>query len=107
MLLSIDHYSICDVIIFSFSTLFVICKIYDKFKEVVRQILELHFCNTPEKLRGGYLDMYEGIQSEVIGTTGFNEYSNLSMTHLGRTDLTRASKMKAEENFLYKNKGIL
>ena len=48
-------------------------KIYDKFKEEERQILDLDFGNTPEKLRGDYLDMYEGIQSEVISTTRFDE----------------------------------
>ena len=37
-------------------------KIYDKLKEEERQILDLDFCDTPEKLRGDYLDMYEGIQ---------------------------------------------
>ena len=37
-------------------------KMYDKFKEEDRQILELDFGDTPEKLSGGYLDMYEGIQ---------------------------------------------
>ena len=28
-------------------------------------MLELDFDDTPEKLKGEYLDMYEGIQSEV------------------------------------------
>ena len=35
-------------------------KIYDKEEE--RHILELEFGDTPEKLKEGYLDMYEGIQ---------------------------------------------
>ena len=46
-------------------------KIYDRFKEEQRQILELDFGNTPEKLRKKYLDMYEGVPSEVINTTRF------------------------------------
>ena len=29
-------------------------------------MLELDFGQTPEKLKGEYLDMYEGIQSDVI-----------------------------------------
>ena len=37
-------------------------KVYDKFMEEERQILELDFGHTPEKLREDYLDMYEGIQ---------------------------------------------
>ena len=35
--------------------------------------------------------MYEGIQSEVISTTKVNENSDLSMTYLGRKEITRAS----------------
>ena len=38
-------------------------KIFNKEEE--KQMLELDFDDTPEKLKGEYLDMYEGIQSEV------------------------------------------
>ena len=51
-----------------------------------RQILELDFGNTSEKLKGDCLDMYKGIQSEMVSTTRFNEHSDLSMTYLGRID---------------------
>ena len=71
-----------------------------------RQILELDFGNTPEKLRGDYLNKYKGIQSEVIHTTRFDESSDLSMTYFRRIDITTASKIKAEENSLYQNKCI-
>ena len=63
-------------------------------KEKKRQMLELDFCNTPEK--GEYLDMYKGIQLEVISTTRFDENSDLSTTYLGRIDVARSSKIKAE-----------
>ena len=43
--------------------------------------------------------MYKGIQSEVIISTRFNGSLDLSMTYLGRIDITRASKIKAEEKF--------
>ena len=43
--------------------------------------------------------MYEGIQSEVISTTRFDENSDLSTTYLGRIDTTRSSEIKAEEKF--------
>ena len=49
-------------------------KIYNKEEE--RQVLELDFGNTPEKLKGEYLDMYEGIQSEVINTTSVVSSAN-------------------------------
>ena len=50
-------------------------KIYDRLKEEDRQILELDFGNNPDKLRGEYLNMCEGVQSEVISTTRFDENS--------------------------------
>ena len=62
-------------------------------------MLDLDFGDTPEKLKGGYLDTYGGIQSEVISTTRFDEISDLSKTHLGRIDITRTSKIKTEEKF--------
>ena len=51
--------------------------------------------------------MYEGVQSEVINTTRFDENSDLSMTYLGRIDLTRANKIKAEEKFPISEQGCL
>ena len=74
-------------------------KMYDKLKDEDRQVLELDFGNNPDKLRGEYLDMYEGVQSEVLYTTRFDEKSDLSTIYLGRIDMTRANKIKAEENF--------
>ena len=32
-------------------------------------MLELDFSDTPEKLKGKYLDMYEGIHSEILSST--------------------------------------
>ena len=43
--------------------------------------------------------MYEGVQSEVINTTRFDENSDLSITYFGRIDMVRESKIQAEEKF--------
>ena len=43
--------------------------------------------------------MYEGIQSKVISTTRIDGNADLSITYLGRIDVTRAGKIKAEEIF--------
>ena len=72
-------------------------KIYERLKEQDRHILELDSGNTPDKLRREYLDMYEGVKSEVIHTTRFDENSDLSTTYLGRIDMTRANKIRTEE----------
>ena len=67
--------------------------------------MELAFGNTPEKLKGEYLDTYKGIQSEVISTTRIDDNSDLTTTYLGRTDITRVSKIKVEERFPISEKG--
>ena len=68
-------------------------------------MLELNFGNTPEKIKGKCLDMYKGIQSQIINTTRSHENSDLSKTYLSRLDITRGSKIKAEEKFPIPGKG--
>ena len=50
--------------------------------EVDREFRELDFGTLPLKLCEEYMDMYEGIQSEIVSATRFDENSNLSTTHL-------------------------
>ena len=64
-----------------------------------REITELDFGVVPKILHEEYLDVYEGIQSEIVGTTRFDENSDLNMTYLGRSDKMRSDKLKAEESF--------
>ena len=61
----------------------------------------------PEKLKGEYVDMYEGIQPEVISTARFDESLDFSTTYLGRVDITRDSKNKAEERFPISEQGCM
>ena len=49
--------------------------------------------------------MYEGAKLEVLSTTKFDENSDLSTTYLGRIDITRLDKIKAEEKFPISEKG--
>ena len=64
-----------------------------------RAIIELDFGPTPDIFKEEYLDMYEGIQSEILNTTRFNENSDLSTTHLGKSDRSKNDKIKVEESF--------
>ena len=41
----------------------------------------------------------------MLSTAKFEENSDLSTTHLGRIDMTRASKIKVEEMFLISEEG--
>ena len=54
-----------------------------------------------------YLDVYEGIQSEIVNTTRFDENSDLSNTYLGKSDKTRNDKLMAEESFPISEHGYM
>ena len=68
-------------------------------KEEERDILELYFGQTPDILWEEYLDMYKGIQSEILRTTRFNENSDLRTIYLGKADTSKNNKIKVEESF--------
>ena len=45
----------------------------------------LDFGSTPQKLQEEYMDVYEGIHSEIVSSNRFDEYSDLSTTYLGES----------------------
>ena len=63
-----------------------------------KEFRELDIGSTPLKLHEEYLDIYEGIQSEIVSATWFDENSDLSTTNLGRVDKGSNSKLRAEES---------
>ena len=65
-------------------------------------MLQLDFGDMPEKLREEYLDIYEGIQFEIMRTT---ENSVLSTTYLGRVDTKRTGKIKVKETLPISEQG--
>ena len=56
-------------------------------------------------MTSSYLDMYEGVHADVIYTNRFDKSSDLSTTYLGRTTVTRDTKIKAEEKFPISGQG--
>ena len=60
-------------------------------------MLDLDFGDRPVKFREEYLDIYNGIQLEILNTTRFDENLDLSTTFLGKVDTIRATKIKAKE----------
>ena len=64
-----------------------------------REFKQLDFGATPQKLQDEYMDIYEGIHSEVLSSNRFDENSNISTTSLGRVDKENQHKLKAEESF--------
>ena len=59
----------------------------------------------PGKSKEECLDVYGGIQSEILSTTRFDEKSDLSTTYFSRVDTTKTSKIKAEEIFPISEQG--
>ena len=81
-------------------------ELYFKLKEEERETLDIDFGMYPEILRSKYLDVYEGIYAEMVYTNKFNENSDLSMTYLGQTKMTRNTKINAEERFPITSQGF-
>ena len=82
-------------------------KFYDKLKEEERQTLYIDFAESADRLKRKYLDMYEGVHAEVVHWTKFDECSDLSTAYLGKTDMTRETKIKAEEKFPIQGQGYM
>ena len=68
--------------------------------------IEFNSDPTPYILREEFLDVYTGIQSEILNTTRFDENTDLSTTYSGKSDRFKNNKIKAEESFPYQSKGI-
>ena len=49
--------------------------------------------------------MYEGVHADVVYSNRSDESSDLSTTYLGRTRVTRETKVKAEEEFTISEQG--
>ena len=64
-----------------------------------REIPELDLGVMQQILCKEYLDIYEGIQSEIANTARFDENSDFSTTYLGKSDKTRNDKLKVEQSF--------
>ena len=65
-----------------------------------REFREVDFGTAPQNLQDEYLDMYEGIQSDIVSSNRFDENSDRSTTSLGQIGHKESQdKLKAEESF--------
>ena len=69
------------------------------YRKEERDILKLDFGPIQDILKEEYLDVYEGIQSEIVNTTTFDKNSNLGTAYLRKADRSKNSKIKIEESF--------
>ena len=71
-----------------------------------RETLDLDFSLYPDMTKARYLDVYEDIYAEMVYASKFDENSDFSTMYLGKTDMTRNSRIKAEERFPITGQGF-
>ena len=65
-----------------------------------REILQvLIIIQQNDKFTKEYLDRYEGVKWEIVATKRFDENSDLSMTYLGKLNMTHDKNLMVEERF--------
>ena len=80
--------------------------LYFQLKDEERETLDINFGLYPDVTKARYLDVYEDIHAEKIYASKFDENSDLSTAYLGQTNMTRSSKIKAEERFPITGQGF-
>ena len=51
-----------------------------------KEFREVDFGTNSQNLQAEYPDVYEGIQSDIVSSSRFDENSDISTTYLGRID---------------------
>ena len=65
-----------------------------------KEFRDLDFGTVPQHLQEEYLDVYEGIQSDIVSSSRFDKNSDISTTYLGKIESKESEdKLKAEESF--------
>ena len=80
--------------------------LYLQLKEEKREALDVDFGLYADVTKARYLDVYDDIYAEMVYASKFDENSDLSTTYLGQTDMTRNTKIKAEERFPITGQGF-
>ena len=70
-----------------------------KGKNVDESLLEVNLVDNSDRLKEEYFDKYEGVKSEIVDTTRFDENSDSSMTYLGKINMTCDKNLMVEERF--------
>ena len=73
-----------------------------------KEFREVDFGTTSQNLQDEYLDVYEGIQSDIVSPSRFDENSDIGTTCLGRIGQEESqNKLKAEESFPISENGYI
>ena len=81
--------------------------LYLQLKEDPLLALDVDFGLYPDMTKARYLDVYEDVYAEMVYASKFDENSDLSTMYLGKADMTRNSKIKAEERFPITGQGFV
>ena len=66
----------------------------------VKEFREVDFGKDPQNLQEEYLDVYEGIQMDIVSMNRFDENADISTTYLGQIEQEGSqNKLKLEESF--------
>ena len=80
-------------------------RLYCRLKGEESHMSDVDFGTHSETMRSNYLDMYEGVHAKVMYTNRFDENSDLSTIYLGQTEMTRETKIRAEEKIPISGQG--
>ena len=80
--------------------------LYFQLKDEERETLDVDFGLYPDVTKARYLDVYEDIYAEMVYASKFDENSDLNMTYLGQTNMTRNTRIKVEERFPITGQGF-
>ena len=80
--------------------------LYFQLKDEEIETLDIDFGLYPDVTKARYLDIYEDIYAEMVYASKFDENSDLSTMYLGQADMTRNTKIKAEERFPITGQGF-
>ena len=81
-------------------------RLYHSLKGEESQTFDVDFCSNPETMRSNYLDMYDGVHTDVVYTNRFDESSDLSTTYLGKTNNAKGNlRSSVEEKFHISGQG--
>ena len=70
-----------------------------KGKNVNESLLEVNLVDILDGSKEEYLDRYKGVKSEIVDTTRFDKNSDLSMTYLGKINMTCNKNLIVNERF--------
>ena len=69
--------------------------------------MKVDLASISDKRREEYLDRYEGVTSEILNMTRFDENSGLSTAYLGKSHMTQEDKLTIEDKFTITEQGYM